>query len=122
MNIKIDKARALSASEELLDVSRAIRRSRVELDVICSQLRHQTELDQCRYELRKQEEAASIMTARLVALSSSLREVVTIYSRAEEHNADALEGETVRYRRSGQIRTKNLGNAIGKRINKILHQ
>ena len=122
MQIHFDKNRILAASDSLLGLSRSMRTSRNELEDVCLRLRSQTELKKCLIDLNKQKEAMEVLTARLVNISSALREITDLYDRTEARNEALLEGQDRNTGRVTKFRTGSLGSTITERINKILYR
>ena len=122
MQIHFEKNRISAASNSLLELSRSMRTSRNELEDVCSRLRKQTELKKCLIDLNEQKEALEVLTARLVNISSALREITDLYDRTEARNEALLDGQDQNAGRITKIRTGSLGGLITERINKILYR
>ena len=121
MQIIVNTGKANIASADLLALSRTIRNLREEVEDVRRQLRQHTQLDSCRAELRKQEEALSLLTARLVNLSSALRQISDAYSRAERQNVDRLEEEGAHHQAAG-VTIYEAGSYYRDKFHQILYQ
>ena len=122
MRIIIQQKKALAISSELLDLSRRTRRARGRLEDVLREMRSLTELEECRRELQRQQESASVLTARLINLSTALREIAELYDAAESRNEDRTEGESWLYRRSagGDLYTSDGGTR--RQVERILRK
>lgn len=123
MRIRIDTEKANIASADLLSLSRAIRGLREEVEDVRRRLRQHSQLDTCRAELRRQEEALSILTARLVNLSTALSRISAAYNWAERKSLDRLDGGGGPQRHTaGDVGMYRVGDSYRDKINQILYQ
>lgn len=122
MQIRINTGKANAASADLLSLSRTIRGLREEVESVRSGLRRHSQLDTCRAQLQKQEEALSLLTARLVNLSSSLHQISDMYNRAEQRSLDALEEGNRLHQMAADVVMCGVGSHYQKKINEILYQ
>ncbi|MBQ9616848.1 MAG: hypothetical protein IJR48_00655 [Oscillibacter sp.] len=97
MQIMFERERVRQVSAELLTLSKTLRQAGAELTDIRQALRTETEFDACRRNLKHREEDAALLTARLVSLSTALNEISQLYTRAENGNAELLDGVSGRY-------------------------
>lgn len=119
MRIIAEKKKLLSSSSELLSLSRTVRQLDDEVGSIEKCLRNLSELDTCRYELKRQRDALELLTGRIVNLSTSLREIAELYTRAEERNEYNL--EEAPGLRSGTIKGGlYAGTNVHQKVQKIL--
>lgn len=122
MRIKVNSEKANSASTRLLELSRAVRRSREHVEDARHQLRRLSDLDECRFALQRQEEDLALLTARLVNMSTALREIAALYTTAEERNADGLEDARRPRQNVGEMVIYGVSDDMHKRIQKILYK
>ena len=115
-----DKAGKISA--DLLEVSRTLRSVGYEIGDVLRELRSASELDACRRSLRNQEAAVVQETARLVSLSAALDEIAELYGRAEQRNADRLEGTSGLYRSSAGGTLAKGGSSFQAQIAQFLYR
>lgn len=122
MHINIDPQKANSVSSELLGLSRSLRQSRIGVEDVQRQLRQMTELDECKAALRKQEEALVELTAKLVNMSSALREIAEIYRSTEEKILDTLEERPRFNQEPGKVVIYGANDALHRQIQQILYK
>lgn len=122
MHINIDSPKANSVSSELLGLSRSLRQSRMGVEDVQHQLRQMTELDECKATLRKQEEALAELTAKLVNMSSALREIAEIYRSTEEKILDTLEERPRFNQEPGKVAIYGANDALHRHIQQILYK
>lgn len=122
MHININPQKANSASAELLDLSRLLRQSREGVEDVQRQLRQMTELDECKAALRKQEEALAELTAKVVNMSSALREITEAYQDTEEKIQDSLEERPQVHREPGKVIIYEVNDAVHRKIQQILYK
>ncbi|MBQ9349097.1 MAG: hypothetical protein IJT94_17450 [Oscillibacter sp.] len=115
-----DKTGKISA--ELLEVSRTLRSVGYEIGDVLRELRSVSELDACRRSLRNQESAVVQETARLVSLSAALDEIAELYGRAEQRNADRLEGSSGLYRSSAGGALARGGSVVRTQMAQFLYR
>lgn len=122
MHININPQKANNISSELLGLSRSLRQSREGVEDVQHQLRQLTELDECKAALHKQEETLAELTARLVNMSSALREIAEVYQNTEEKIQDAME-ECPRFdREPGKVVIYGINDALHRQIQQILYK
>lgn len=119
MKIIAQQKKMLSSSSELLSLSRSMRQLSDEVGNVEQALRTLSELDACRYELKRQRDAMDLLTGRVVNLSTSLREIAELYTKAEERNEYNLE-EAKALRRGATGGGLFTGREVNKKILKIL--
>ncbi len=122
MHINIAPQKVNSISAELLDLSRSLRRSREGVEDVQVQLRQMTELDECKAALRKQGESLADLTAKLVNMSSALREIAETYQNTEEKLQDALEEQPRIDRAPGKVVIYGINDALHRQIQQILYK
>lgn len=122
MKLQFDRYRIIAASDSILRLSRNVRTSRYELEEVRRQLRKQTELKKCLIELNRQQEAMEMLTARLVSLSTALREVTDLYDRTETRNEELLEGQKNETGWTEEPKYGIINGRISNRINQILYR
>lgn len=122
MHINITPQKANSISADLLDLSRLLRQSREGVEDVRRQLRQMTELDECKTALRKQEEALAGLTAKVVNMSSALREITEAYRDTEEKIQDSLEERPRVNREPGKVIIYGVNDAMHKQIQQILYK
>lgn len=121
MQIRVNTAKENIASTDLLKLSRSIRGLREETENIRRRVRCHSQLEGCRVHLREQEEALSLLTARLVTLSTALRQICDMYDRAEKKNLEHLEEECCRYRGAEDVLVTRIDDRFWKRIRQIVY-
>lgn len=122
MHININPQKANGISSELLDLSRSLRRSREGVEDVQHQLRQLTELEECKAALRKQEESLSELTARLVNMSSALREIAAVYQNTEENIQNTLEERPRFEREPSEVVIYGINDALHKQIQQVLYK
>ena len=122
MHVSIHSGRARYDSEELLDLSRQVRRAGGEMEDVRRSLRSITELDECRHRIRQQEEAAAVLAARLVSLSSALSEIARAYDSAEVRNAGNLKGGARWYQPVSGGQIYHSSGSTRRKIEQILYE
>ena len=122
MQIRVNTGKTNIASEDLLALSRTIRGLREEVEEVRRRLRRHTQLDNCRLQLQKQEEALTLLTARLVSMSSALSQISDAYNRAERRNLDGLEEESRLHQMAADVVMYGVGDHYRDKIHQILYQ
>lgn len=122
MRIVFEREQAKQVSAELLALSKTLRQAGYEIEDIRRALRTETEFDACKRDLNRQEGNASLLTAHLVSLSAAMSEIIRLYERTEEGNAERLEGLSGFYRPSASGMVYRDGADTGLRIERILYQ
>ena len=120
MYININPQKANSISLELLDLSRSLRLSREGVEDVQHQLHQLTELEECKAALRKQEESLAELTARLVNMSSALREIAAVYQNTEENIQNTLEERPRFERKPSKVVIYGLNDALHRQIQQVL--
>lgn len=121
MRIRIDTGKTNGASSALLSISKSTRRLKAEVEDVRHQLRQLSQLDGCRAELAKQEEALTILTARLVNMSTALSQISDTYGLTENRNSDHLE-ECDRFQGVTRAVLFSVNNRYRKQIDQILYK
>lgn len=122
MHININLQKANSISLELLALSRSLRLSREGIEDVQHKLRQLTELEECKAALRKQEESLAELTARLVNMSSALREIVEVYQNTEENIQDTLEERPRFEHEPSKVAIYGINDALHKQIQQFLYK
>ena len=122
MEILFQAEQAKRISSELLTLSRTLRQTGYEIEDIHRELRRESAFESCLRECRQQRDNASALTACLVHLSTALYEVAEVYGRAEERNADRLEGTSGLYRSSAGGTLARGGGAVRAQITQFLYR
>lgn len=122
MYININPQKANRISLELLDLSRSLRLSREGVEDVQHQLHQLTELEECKAALRKQEESLAELTARLVNMSSALREIAEVYQNTEENIQDTLEDCPRFEREPSKVVIYGINDALHKQIQQVLYK
>lgn len=110
------------SAQNALELSRAVRQCRAETEDVLRQLRPLTELDGCRAAIARQMESMGLLTARMVGLSSSLREISELYAVAEERNLESLEEVPYTARGEDDVLVYGADSAVHRRLQNILYQ
>jgi len=122
MYTNITPKKANLVSLELLELSRSMRRSRESIEDVQQELRQLTELDECKAALRKQEESLTSLTARLMNLSTALREIAELYQNTEERIQDTLEEQPRSHHEAGKVVIYGATDKVHKQIQQILYK
>lgn len=122
MQIKFCAPKVNTSAQNALELSRAVRQCREETEDVLRQLRPLTELDGCRTAIARQMEAMGLLTARVVGLSSSLREISELYTVAEERNLESLEEVPYTARGEDEALIYGVDSAVHRRLQSILYQ
>lgn len=124
MQIKFCAQKVNRSSQSMLELSRVLRQCRTETEDVLCQLQAFMELegmDACRAAILRQESSMEELTARMVGLSASLREISELYSSAESRNLYALEERPSPARSAEEIRVYETSSGIHRRIQHILY-
>lgn len=122
MQIEIHSEKANNAGVQLLELSRTVRRLRACTEDVRRQLRQLSDLDECKAALRRQEEDLALLTAKMVNMSSALREIASVYRMAEEKNLDSLEDARQLRHDAGEMVIYGVSDDMHRRINEILYK
>ena len=122
MYININPQKANSISSELLDLSRSLRQSREGVEAVQHQLHQLTELEECKAALRKQEESLAELTARLVNMSSALREIAAVYQNTEENIQNTLEEHPRFERKPSKVIIYGPNDVLHRQIQQVLYK
>lgn len=122
MHINVNPQKVNSISSELLSVSRSLRQFRERVEDVQYQLRQMTELDECMAALRKQEDTLAELTAKLVNMSSAMREISEIYQNTEEMIQDTLEERPRINREPGTVIISGINDTLHRQVQQILYK
>lgn len=122
MQIKFCAPKVNMSAQNTLELSRMVRQCREETEDVLRQLRPLTELDGCCTAIVRQMEAMGLLTARVVGLSSSLREISELYTEAEERNLESLEEVPHTAQGEDDVLVYGVDSVVHRRLQNILYQ
>lgn len=122
MQLKFCAQKLNMSSETMIQLSRTVRQCREEMEDVRRQLQTLSGLEECRSAILRQEEGAAVLTARIVGLSASLREISELYAGTERRNADSVEERPRPAPGTEAVQTYGTDSELHRRIQNTLYQ